>query len=50
MPNKGDTKITFVVPAISVGMVSYTLQVRARRPNSLTLRTGAWPTLISSGP
>lgn len=48
--NKGDTKITFVVPAISVGMVSYTLQVRSRRRGSLTLRTGSWPTPVTSGP
>lgn len=47
--NLGDSKITLVVPALSIGTVSYTLQVRSRRKNSLILRTGSWPTPIVSG-
>jgi len=47
--NKGDAKLTFVVPAtIGGGSAQYTLQIRSRRKNSDTLRTGSWPTVIVS--
>lgn len=42
----GDKKLLFALPGGITDSTEYTLQVRNRRQNSVSLRTTSWPTLL----
>jgi hypothetical protein len=46
----GDKQLLFVLPSLAGGSSSFTLEVRARRENSTTLRTTAWPAPLELAP